>query len=118
MFDFIDDIKLKVRQSRELRQRDKVKAAELKLLEDEKQHEITKKVLDREIDIEEKKAKIRKQQAIALPKPGQKIPEKKSGFDVFQDYCTDFANKQQSGQSLVGEIKMGGLNGKNTKRRF
>ncbi len=113
MFDFIDDIKLKIRQDRERRNLDKAKQAEFKVLEDSKQYEITKESLDNEIEIEIRKAKIRKQQAISPQKVGGNAqqPEKKSAFAMFQDYCDGFAKNQPKGQSMVGSLNFGGLDG-------
>ena len=83
MFDFIDDIKLKIKQDRERRNLEKAKQAEFKVLNDKKQYEITKESLDNEIEIEMRKAKIRKQQAISPQKAGTKAPEQKSAFGKF-----------------------------------
>ena len=107
MFDFIDDIKLKIRQDRERRNLQKSKDAEFKVLEDKKQYQLTKESLDNDIELEIRKAKIRKQQAISPPKPGTKAPEQKSAFGKFQDYATDFANRQPQGKSIVGDFGMG-----------
>ncbi len=109
MFDFIDDIKLKIRQDRERRNLQKSKEAEFKVLEDKKKYETTKKTLDRDIKLEIRKAKIRKQQAISPQKAGDKAqqPEKKSAFASFQDFATDFAQRQSQGPSAVGSLNMG-----------
>ncbi len=109
MFDFIDDIKLKIRQDRERRNLQKSKDAEFKVLEDKKQYQLTKETLDRDIELEIRKAKIRKQQAISPQKAGNNAqqPEKKSAFGKFQDFATDFANNQPKGQSMLGDLGMG-----------
>ena len=117
MFDFIDDIKLKIRQDRERRNLQKSKDAEFKVLEDKKQHQLTKESLDNDIELEIRKAKIRKQQAISPQKVGNNAqqPEKKSAFAAFQDYCDGFAKNQSKGQSMVGSLNFGGLDGRNKK---
>ncbi len=120
MFEFIEDIKLRIRQDRERRNLEKAKDAEFKVLEDKKQYDTTKETLDRDIELEIRKAKIRKQQAISPQKAGNNAqqPEKKSAFAAFQDYCTDFANNQSKTKPMVGSLNFGGLNGikKSNKR--
>ena len=117
MFEFIDDIKLKIRQDRERKNLEKAKEAEFKVLEDKKKYDITKETLDRDIEIEIRKAKIRKQQAISPQKVGNNAqqPEKKSAFAMFQDYCDGFAKSQSKGNSMVGSLNFGGLDGRNKK---
>ncbi len=107
MFEFIEDIKLRIRQDRERRNLEKAKDAEFKVLEDKKQYDTTKETLDRDIEIEIRKAKIRKQQAISPQKAGTKAPEQKSTFGKFQDFASDFANRQPQGKSIVGDFGMG-----------
>ncbi len=114
MIEFIDDIKLKIKQDRERRNLEKAKQAEFKVLKDKKNYELTTESLDRGIEIEIRKAKIRKQQAISPPKPGTKAPEQKSAFGKFQDYCDDFSSNQKT-KSIVGDMNFGGLNGRNKK---
>ncbi len=113
MFEFIEDIKLKIRQDRERRNLQRTKEAEFKVLEDKKKYESTKETLDRDIELEIRKAKIRKQQAISPQKAGNNAhqPEKKSAFAAFQDYATNFANNQSKGNSMVGSLNFGGLDG-------
>ncbi len=107
MFDFIDDIKLKIKQDRERRNLEKSKQAEFKVLNDKKNYELTTESLDRDIEIEMRKAKIRKQQAISPQKAGTKAPEQKSAFGKFQDFATNYANNQPKGQSMFGNLGMG-----------
>ncbi len=111
MFEFIDDWKLKIIQSRERRVLQKQKDADFKVLRQKKQFEINKTDLEREAELEELKADVRKQQQKSLPKPGQKVPEKKTSFAAFQDFCDNFANQP----SVVGNI--GGENGKGRHKK-
>ena len=117
MFELIDNIKLKIRQDRERRNLQKAKDAEFKVLEDKKKYETTKETLDRDIELEMRKAKIRKQQAISPQKAGNNAqqPEKKSAFAAFQDYATNFTNSQSKGNSMVGSLNFGGLDGNKKK---
>ena len=107
MFEFIEDIKLKIRQDREIRNLHKAQEAEYKVLVDKKKYETDKETLDRDIELEKRKAKIRNEQSKSQPKPGQKVPEKKSAFGMFQDFATDFARRQNNGPSAVGSLNMG-----------
>ncbi len=99
-----ENARLKIRQALEWKTLQKQKDAELKVLMQKKQFEINKTDLEREAELEELKANIRKEQAKSLPKPGQQKQEKKTAFAAFQDYCDGFANQP----SMVGDIKFGG----------
>ncbi len=105
-----ENARLKIRQALEWKTLQKHKDTELKVLRQKKQFEINKTDLEREAEIEELKANIRKEQNKSPTKNAQQT-EKKSAFAAFQDYCDDFANQQ----SVVGDIKFGGVNGKNNK---
>ena len=90
MFEFIEDVKLKIRQARETRAFHKEVRTRYAELEEKRKQEKEHDSLERELQLEEVKAKIRKQQTIAKPKQGE---QKKSAFAAFQDYCSDFANQ-------------------------
>ena len=115
MFNFIETAKLKIAQTIESKKLQKKRDGELKVLRQKKEFETSKTALEREVELEELKAEVRKRQQKSLPKPGQKAQEKKTGFGKFQDYCTDFAKNQPN---IVGNLDMnlGGTNGKNNKR--
>ena len=117
MFNFIGNARLKIRQALEWKTLQKQKDVELKVLRQKKQFEINKTDLEREAELEELKANIRKEQAKSLPKPGQQKQEKKTAFAAFQDYCSDFASKQQSGQSIAGNFGTIGLGNYDNKRK-
>ncbi|KKM14011.1 hypothetical protein LCGC14_1710410 [marine sediment metagenome] len=104
MFEFIKKASLELRQERERRALQKQKDIEMKAIHQKKQFEINKTDLEREAELEELKANIRKEQNKSLPKAEQKVPEKKTAFAAFQDYCDGFANQP----SMVGDIKFGG----------
>ncbi len=104
MFNFIGNARLKIRQALDWKALQKQKDEELKVLRQKKQFKINKTDLEREAELEELKADIRKEQQKSLPKPGQQKQEKKTAFAAFQDYCSDFANQP----SIVGDIKFGG----------
>lgn len=105
MFEFIDGIKQKVRQDRERRNLQKAKEAEFKVIEDKKKYETSKETLDRDIELEIRKAKIRRQQSILKPKQDEQ--KQKSAFGKFQDFATDFANNQSKTTSMIGDFNMG-----------
>ena len=107
MFQFIDRWKIDLKHHMEIRRLRKHRDIKLRDIKQKKQFEINKTDLEREIELEELKAEIRKNQQKSLPKPGQKIPEKKTAFAAFQDYCDDFAKRQTN---------IGGINGKRTKK--
>ena len=113
MYNFIGNARLKIRQALEWKTLQKQKDAELKVLRQKKQFEINKTDLEREAELEELKANIRKEQNKSLPKAEQKVPEKKTAFAAFQDYCDGFANQP----SRVGDIKFGGKNGKGRHKK-
>lgn len=108
MFKFIERMKLGIKQKREDITLQKQERNALRGLRQKKQFEINKTDLERQVELEELKAEVRKNQAKSQPKPGQKVQEKKSAFAAFQDYCTDFAQRQQSA-SAVGGLGMGGF---------
>ncbi len=108
MFQFIDRWKLELKHHMEIRRLRKHRDIELRDIKQKKQFEINKTELEREIELEELKAEIRKNQQKSLPKPGQKIPEKKTAFAAFQDYATNFAQNQQKSSSAFGNMS-GGL---------
>ena len=114
MFNFIETTKIKVKHAIESKKLQKKRDEELKVLRQQKEFETSKTSLEREVELEELKAEVRKHQQKSLPKPGQKIPEKKTGFAKFQDYCTDFAKNQPN---IVGNLDMN-LGGTNGKRRY
>ena len=117
MFEFIGDIKLKIRQDRERKNLEKAKDAEFKVIDDKKKYETTKESLDNDIELEIRKAKIRKHQAILPQKAGNDAQqtEKKSAFAQFQDFATDFSNRQPKGNSMAGSLNFGGLDGNKKK---
>lgn len=107
MFDFIEKVKLKVRQSRERKELQKHQDEKLKLVSESKQFEIEKLGLERESELEVLKANVRKHQRKSLLKPGQQKQEKKTAFASFQDYCDNFANQPSA---------FGGINGKKNNK--
>lgn len=113
MFNFLERVKLGIKEKREMMVLQTQKKEEIRELRKKKEHEKLKTGLEREEELEKIRAEIRKSQAIAKPKEveQQKV---KSGFDKFRDYCTDFANKP----SAFGDMKLniGGINGKKNKR--
>ncbi len=116
MFELLDKLKLNFRQFREQRQLKKEKHTEFLLLENNRKYANEQLSLERDLEVETVRAKIRKQQAIAVPKNGQKLPEKKSMFDGLQNIADNFvANQERNGGSILGPITTGGLNGRKTK---
>ena len=115
MFNFIETTKIKVKHAIESKKLQKKRDEELKVLRQKKEFETSKTTLEREVELEELRAEVRKQQQKSLPKPGQKAQEKKTGFGKFQDYCTEFAKNQPN---IVGnfDMNLGGTNDKNNKR--
>jgi len=95
IIELIEDWKLKIRERRELRKLKSIEKREVKVIKERQQFEHETLRLDREAALEETKARIRKSQKIAQPKPGT-VSEKKGGFAAFQDYATNFANNNQS----------------------
>ena len=112
MFEFIENARLKISQAIDWKRLQKQRDEELKVLRQKKQFEISKTDLEREAELEELKANIRKEQQKSLPKKGQ-VQEKKTGFAKFQNYCTNFANQP----SFIGDIKLGGKNGKRRHKK-
>ena len=113
MFDFIKKVSLEFRQERERRALQKQKDIEMKGIHQRKQFEISKTSLEREAELEELKANIRKEQNKSPQKDAQQ-PEKKSAFASFQDYCDDFASRQSAVGSIGGEY---GKNNKGSRKR-
>lgn len=107
MFDFIEKVKLKIRQSRERRELQKHQDEKLKIVIESKQFEIDKLGLERESELEGLKAGVRKKQQKSLPKPGQQKDKKKTAFASFQNYCDDFTNQPSA---------FGGINGKKNNK--
>ena len=110
MFEFINRAKLRVKHTIEMKRLQKQRDEMIKGMRQKKQFEINKTELERQVELEELKAEVRKNQSKSLPKKGQ-VVEKKSGFGAFQDYCTEFANKPP----IIGDIKLGGVN---NERRY
>ena len=67
MFNFIGNARLKIRQALDWKALQKQKDEELKVLRQKKQFEINKTDLEREAELEELKADIRKEQQKSLP---------------------------------------------------
>lgn len=111
-----DKIRLEIKQRLELHKLQKQKDEGLRKIRQEKQFEINKTSLERDVELEQLKAEVRKEQQKSLPKPGTQL-QKKSAFAAFQDYCTDFAERQQDGSSIAGEFKFGGENGKGKRKK-
>lgn len=107
MFNFVSRWRLELKHHMEIRRLRKQRDIELRDIRQKKQFEINKTDLEREIELEDLKSEIRKNQQKSLPKPGQQVPEKKTAFAAFQDFCDDFS-KQQS--------NIGGINGRKRKK--
>ena len=94
MFELIKKAKLEVDYFLKRRSLEKQKDRDYKILRNRKQFEVDKEGLQNEVQLEELKADIRKNQQKSLPKPGQ-ILQKKSAFAGFMDYAEKFAKQQE-----------------------
>lgn len=110
MLDKLKELKLNFDEKMELMGLDREKKKELSTLRKEEMHKEEVAKLENTVEVEELKAKVRKAQNKDAPKQSNGS-RGKSGFAKFQDYARDFANAP----SAMGEMNLGGLNGRNTR---
>lgn len=106
-----DKLKLKIDNIKDNREIDNRERKRLKQVRLEEQFKKERTELERRVEIEGLRAKVRKTQRIANdPKTRQK-----SGFEKFQDFATIFSQNQRS---MVGDIglNIGGQNGNKIKK--
>ena len=94
MFAMIKKARLEVKYFLKRRALEKQKNRDYKILRNRKQFEVDKVDLKNEVELEELRADLRKNQQKSLPKPGQ-ILQKKSAFAGFLDYAENFAKQQE-----------------------
>ncbi len=93
MFELIKKTRLEVKYFMKRRDLEKQKDRDYKILRNRKQFEIDKVELKNEVQLEELRADVRKNQQKSLPKQGQTL-QKKSAFAGFLDYAEKFAKQQ------------------------
>ena len=106
-----DKLKLKINNIQDNREIDNRERKRLKQIRLKDQFQKERIELERQVEVETLKAKVRKTQRIANdPKTRQK-----SGFEKFQDFATNFSQNQRS---MVGDIGfgIGGQNGNKIKK--
>ena len=101
---------IKKREKAELADLDRKNKAEVIVVSDKEEYEKEIKRLDRELELEKKRAELRKFKAKNFDKTQ---PENKSSWDKFRDYATKFSNQS----SIVGDMNfnLGGQDGKTKK---
>ncbi|MCH7518615.1 MAG: HNH endonuclease, partial [Candidatus Dadabacteria bacterium] len=95
MFELIKKAQLEIKYFLKRRALEKQKDRDWKMLRNRKQFEIDKVELTQEVQLEELRADVRKEQQKALPKAGQQV-QKKSAFAGFLDYAENFAKQQDA----------------------
>ena len=110
----LERFRLKISEMKDMLELKSNKRMELREINKEKTFEDERSKLDNQIELETRKAEIRKLKAKNPEAKQQNNSGFAGSFDKFRDFATDFSKNQQS---IVGDMNLGfgGENGKNKK---